>query len=89
MNRTFPIPQIVFFLNVEPDECARRIHERNSEKELFEERELQEKILANYMRAFTWYSEHGANIIFLDGTRTPEELLAEELSIITQIIRIG
>jgi dTMP kinase len=89
MNRSFPVPKIIFFLNVTPEECSRRIKERQQEKELFEEMELQERILTNYMKSFEWYSDRGANIIFLDGTHTLEELLTEELAIIKQVMRIG
>jgi len=77
LNENFPMPEAVFFINTSITECQKRINSRGEKKELFEDRALQEKILANYIRAFEHFDDK-TNIITLDGDLSIEELLVKE-----------
>jgi dTMP kinase len=79
LNHLFPIPEILFFINTPINECQKRIHTRGENEELFEKFPLQEKILDNYQRAFSVYSEAGAEIIYLDGSLPIDVLLELEI----------
>ncbi len=73
LNREFPLPEHLFFLDVEEEVCQSRLNTRDS-LEIFEEASLQSRIRANYMKAFSMYEDSGMKIHILDGTDTPEEL---------------
>ncbi len=79
LNKHFPLPEILFFLNTSLDVCRDRINIRGSEEELYEGNILQEKILKNYLKAFSFYEKIGLNIIQLDGNLPIEKLLELEL----------
>ena len=80
LNKDFPLPEIVFFIDTPVEECLKRINGRDAAPELFEKAELQRKIYDNYLRGFAVFSE--INLIKLDGMKSIEELLEEELKII-------
>ena len=80
LNKDFPLPEIVFFIDTPVEECLKRINGRDAAPELFEKAELQRKIYDNYLRGFAAFSE--INLIKLDGTKSIEELLEEELKVI-------
>ena len=80
LNKDFPLPSVLFFIDTPIEECLKRIGTRGSEPELFEKAELQRKIYDNYLRGFAAFNE--INLIKLDGTKSIEELLEEELKII-------
>lgn len=79
LNKHFPLPEILFFLNTPVDVCMERINFRGNKEELYENDALQEKILNNYLKAFSLYENEGLNIIRLDGNLPKEELLEIEL----------
>ncbi len=79
LNKNFPLPEVVFFLNTSIDVCNDRINIRGDEQELYEEQSLQEKILNNYLKAFSFYKKMGLKIIKLDGNLTREELFELEI----------
>jgi dTMP kinase len=82
LNREFPIPQIVFFLNTSASVCQKRINKRGNNKELFEDDALQKKILNNYLKSFDIYKKQGLKLYTLNGNLTKEEILSEELRIL-------
>ncbi len=73
MNR-FPLPEKVFFIEVSPEECARRRSSREKE-ELFDKTETQRKIRDNYYRAFDAFS--ACTIEIIDGTLPIEEITVQ------------
>ncbi|MCB1143575.1 MAG: dTMP kinase [Leptospiraceae bacterium] len=44
----FPSPDYLFFLDVSPEESIRRIAQRNESREVFEKKEILEKIYSNF-----------------------------------------
>jgi dTMP kinase len=77
LNEDFPMPELVFFLNTTVSECQRRINSRGGDKEIFDDRVVQEKILEGYLKAFKYF-ENKTKIITLNGDLPVEELLKKE-----------
>lgn len=50
VNSKFPLPDITFILDIEPDTALRRIHEDRFAIELFEELEKLERVRAAYLK---------------------------------------
>jgi dTMP kinase len=79
MNSHFPLPEMVFFINTSPQECQKRITQRNESKELFESDNIQDQILNNYIKSFSAYQESGLKIQFIDGHLNMQDILKQEL----------
>jgi dTMP kinase len=84
LNQDFPMPEVVFFLNTSIDECQKRIGVRGESEELFEKRNYQEKILANYLKSFEYYKDR-TKIITLNGDLAIEELLNKEIEVLKSL----
>jgi dTMP kinase len=84
INKDFPLPEIVFFINTPLEICQKRIQKRPDGKELFEDREMQEKILQNYLKGFSLYKDKGTRIYELDGSASIEDILKEETRILRE-----
>ena len=79
LNKNFPLPELLFFIDTPVEVCQERIKTRGDEVELYENKQIQEKILSNYIKAFSYYEKKGLKIIKLDGTLSINELLEKEL----------
>ncbi len=66
----FPLPEYLFFVATSPQECQKRMESR-SEKELFEDLKLQEKIMNNYSYGINRYEKSGMKIFYIDGEESP------------------
>ena len=82
LNKDFPLPEIVFFIDTPIEECLKRISGRDAAPELFERAELQRRIYDNYQKGFEAFQNAGLNLVRLDGMKTVNELLEEELKIL-------
>ncbi len=67
----FPVPDYLFFLDIDPKEAEKRREKRNESKEAFDDLILQEQIYSNYQKILP------SSTIRLDARRTPEELVEE------------
>jgi dTMP kinase len=82
MNSDFPLPEIVIFLNTSPNICQERIKNRSNDIELFEENNMQDKILNNYIKGFSYFKNSEIKIYELNGSLPIDELLNEEINIL-------
>ncbi|MCD6396935.1 MAG: dTMP kinase [Spirochaetaceae bacterium] len=73
LNKDYPLPEHLFFLDAPPEICQQRLRSRES-LEIYENNELQEKILKNYRKSLELYSNSGMFIHILDGTLNKFEL---------------
>ncbi|MBP7552446.1 MAG: dTMP kinase [Spirochaetes bacterium] len=80
LNDKFPLPEIVFFINTDPELCLQRIQKRNHEKEIFDDLEIQKKVLKNYIKSFDILKEKGLKILNIDGSLSVKTILDIELS---------
>lgn len=67
----FPLPEYLFFIDLSPEICQTRMKNRES-RELFDEIEIQEKILINYKKGINYYADSGMKVFYLDGNEPPE-----------------
>lgn len=81
INKDFPLPEIIFFLDTPVKVSQKRLSGREN-LELFEDKNLQEKVRDNYLRVFTFYNENELNIYTIDGSKALTEILEIELSIL-------
>lgn len=72
MNQGFPIPDIVFYLDIESEVAMERIHGRGKAQELFEHEDKLRKIRQIYLRL----RENYPNIKLVDGRKSIEEVSA-------------
>ncbi len=82
LNKSFPLPEHLFFIDTPIEECQRRINHRNQTKEIFEGIELQERILFNYNKSLKRYEDFGFKYHRLDGNLPVNILFEKEMEII-------
>lgn len=74
LNRMFPLPEHLIFLDISPEIGQRRIHSRNIPREIYEKKELQDEIRSNYFHAFSLFAKTEMKIHIFDGSLPMEEL---------------
>lgn len=84
LNKNFFLPEVLFFINTPIEVCDKRIGQRGLEKEIYEEKSLQEKILSNYLESFKLFQNQGMHFVELDGSLTINELLDIELKFLKE-----
>ncbi len=74
LNSTFPLPQMVFYFDLEPSVALARIRSRG-ETEIYEKQDFLEKTLANYRSIIAEYetSQPDMRIIHIDATQSIEK----------------
>lgn len=73
LNRAFPLPEHLIFLDVPENICQQRLAKRD-ELEIFEDSSIQKAIIANYQQAFNYYKDSEMKIHTLNGMLPPDEL---------------
>jgi len=70
INHGFLIPDMVFFIDVPPQECIKRIKDSREEIELFEKEDKLRKVRENYLALV----KENQNFYRIDGTQTIKEV---------------
>lgn len=78
LNSPFPLPEYLFFFDINPEISLGRVDSRNEKKEIYEKLDLQKKIAAEYEKIISKYeagsAESGMKIIRVDATKSIEEI---------------
>ena len=74
LNCGYPLPEHLVFLDVSPEEGQRRILKRDTPQEIYEKKDLQDKIRANYFHTFTLFEHTSMVLHIFDGTLPVDEL---------------
>ena len=78
LNSPFPLPEYLFFFDINPEISLGRVDSRNEKKEIYEKLDLQKKIAAEYEKIISKYEagseESGMKIIRVDATKSIEEI---------------
>jgi dTMP kinase len=86
LNREFPLPRHLVFLDTPIELSQRRLASRSAGlPELFEASQVQERILANYRRSFELYREAGMQLHRLDGSLPAAEVFWNFWKIIASV----
>jgi dTMP kinase len=73
LNRDFPLPGQLVFIDTPLELCQQRLSGRNA-RDIFEKMEFQKKVQANYFRILEEYRHSGMKIHKIDGTLPIEEV---------------
>ena len=87
LNSPFPLPEYLFFFEINPEISLGRVNARNGHKEIYENLDAQKKIAALYEKVISMYESDPAKreemkIIRIDATQSIPEisrLIKEEL----------
>lgn len=82
LNSPFPLPEYLFFFDINPEISLARVNARNEKKEIYEKIEVQKKIAALYEQVISDYEKKEANpataqgmkIIRIDASKSIEEI---------------
>ena len=77
LNSTFPLPEILFFFEIDPEISLKRVDSRNEKKEIYEKIETQKKIALEYEKIISDYENNPSctmKIIRIDATKSIEEI---------------
>ena len=80
LNKDFPLPECLFFLNVSPKSCMKRIQARGEALELFEKEVKLDVISYFYKKVLEEYKDSGMKIVVIDGTQSIEAIHEEIMS---------
>lgn len=87
LNSTFPLPEILFFFEIDPEISLKRVDSRNEKKEIYEKIETQKKIALEYEKIISEYENNpscGMKVIRIDATKSIEEISEAISKIILQ-----
>ena len=77
LNGSFPNPEILIYLDVDPNTAMDRICRRNKKAELYDQEIFQAKVRDAYLELLPKYQSEGVTVSVLDGTLPPGELSGE------------
>ena len=73
LNKDFPMPEITFFLDLDPEIALSRMKNR-SILEIYEYREFQDKVRQKYKIMLDYYRELGARVEIIDASKSIQEI---------------
>jgi dTMP kinase len=76
LNRPFPLPQALFFIDTPVEVCQRRLSRRGRE-ELFDGLAFQKRVRERYLASFERFRDSGMRIVVSDGDRPAGEIHEE------------
>ncbi len=88
LNNNFPLPEITFFLDLNPEISLQRISTRDSEREIFEHIEFQLKVRSNYQQVFSQYSSR-TKIVAVDASMDQDAVHQQIWDVISQRISMA
>lgn len=76
LNSPFPLPEYLFYFDINPEISLARVNSRNEKKEIYEQIEIQKKTAALYEEVISEYEKdpQGMKIIRVDATKSIEEI---------------
>ncbi len=77
LNVDFPLPEVLFFFDIDADIAYNRINSRGKEKEIYENIQYLEKMTKNYNKILNIYKDSKMKIVRLDATKSIDELQKE------------
>lgn len=78
LNSRFPLPEVLFYLDIEPETALERIHNRKEETQIFENLEYLKRIKDNYEKTLQYFEkETNLTIIRLEATKNSLTLAKE------------
>ena len=87
LNSPFPLPEYLFFFEINPEISLARVNKRNGHKEIYETLEKQKKIATLYEKVISMYENDPSlreemKIIRIDASKTIEDISHKILEIL-------
>lgn len=76
LNRDYPLPELLIFLDTPVDVCQRRLRGRDV-TEIFDASPFQARVRESYLSCIGGFRDSGMHTIIVDGNRAPEEIHGE------------
>lgn len=73
LNKDFPFPEKVIYIDTPAESCISRINSRGNEKEIYEKLDFQEKVRIGYEKCFSNLPEN-CSLIRVDGSKSIDEI---------------
>jgi dTMP kinase len=73
LNRGFPAPELLIFLDIEPETAIERISSRGAQKEIYENLAFQKKAGARYKALLPEFASQGVRVEIIDASLPPDE----------------
>jgi dTMP kinase len=91
LNRDFPLPEYLFFFDIDPDAAMDRVERRALPLEIYEKREFQKRVRERYLEVIADYerSESEMRVIRIDAARPIDEIAEKIWSIAQNLPKIG
>ena len=77
LNRRFPLPEFLIFVDVPVEECQRRLKMRDTQKDIYDDINSQRQVLEYYRESIDLFKDTEMHVIHIDGTRKPDEITNE------------
>ncbi len=74
LNSPFPLPEHLVFLDISPEEGQRRVLDRNTPMEIYENKDFQDEIRSNYFHTFSLFEHTDMQLHIFDATLPVNEL---------------
>lgn len=89
-NEDFPLPSILFFLDIIPQKAIERIEKRGNEKEIYENMHFLTKVRDNYLQIIETYKiNHPEMKIFtLDATKSEEDIAKKIEEVVKDTLKL-
>lgn len=87
LNKFFPLPQLLFFFDIDPEISLKRISSRG-QKEIYEKIDFLKKTREEYEKAIAEYDGKGMKIVRIDATLDKEKIsqkIEKEIDLIYKI----
>ncbi len=78
LNKMFPEPDIIIYIDIKPETAMKRIKSRKKETEKYEQENFLRKVRENYL------SMKGGKFKVINGEKTVEDVHKEIISLVTQ-----
>ncbi len=76
VNSPFPLPEVLFYFEINPEISLKRVESRDGKREIYEKIDYQKKTAALYDEVISEYENNpdGMKIVHLDATKSIEEI---------------
>lgn len=76
VNSPFPLPEVLFYFEINPEISLKRVESRSGAKEIYEKIEYQKKTAALYEKVISEYEDNkeGMTVVRIDATKSIEEI---------------
>jgi len=77
LNASFPLPELLIYLDIDGSSAMKRISKRNEKAEIYDHSEFQDRVRNVYLELLPEYQKSGVRVVHLDGLQPPEEIAAD------------